>query len=264
MTSFYDPAVLLDPSCFSFLHSPNGSMSDGRSLRNAPRNQHKRPTNAYLMNQNQLTSLTPSNQDSILFAAAGAAAVPAPSHVPSFPKPLTSLRMQSGQIPGSIHSSAQLPPAIAAELAGNVIEASSPFINRLFPQNRAPFPIDKKIFNELSTKGLFDRLKNNFIIPSNFKESTVCQWFNDIGEAMAVASHVPLKRRWWYGTGSLPPCGSDYGYKPDLTLLDQAYYDTLSTSSRELTGFSSARLQKSLPRSRTLHEWARRSMPNPM
>jgi len=230
MTSLYDPAILLDSSCFSFF---NDSMSESRPFRTTPSTQHKtRPTNAYLLNLPRLTSMNPANQEAIMFAAAGTTAMQHPSLTP-YPMSKyfsTGLRMQHGQIPGSIHSSAQLAPAIAAELKGNVIEASIPFIERLFPEIRAPFRIDKKVFAQLDNQALFDRSKNSFIFPSDCKEATLCQWLNNIGQAMAEVSGIPLKRRWWYGTASLPPGGSDYAYRPDLVLLDQAYYDTLSAS----------------------------------
>src|SRR4030088_3244180 len=82
MTSFYDPAFLLDPSCFSFLNSPNGSMSDGHLFKNPPSNQHRaRPTNAYSMNIPRIMSLNLSNQDAIMFAATGAGAMSPPAFI---------------------------------------------------------------------------------------------------------------------------------------------------------------------------------------
>jgi hypothetical protein len=216
-------------------------MSDQRLLKDAPPNRINTFTNTFSLNYPHLTSLSVSNQDAIMLAAAGA---PAMFQVPPIPKPLASvLRMQSGQIPGSIPSSSQLSPAIAAELKGNVVEARDPFIDRLFPLNRAPFPIDKNVFAQLESNKLFDRRANSFAVPANFREPTLCQWLNDIGQAMAMAHGVPFMRRWWHGTGSLPPAGSDFTFKPDLVLLDESYYNTLSTSSKDAARVSWRRVR---------------------
>ena len=216
--SYYD----LDNSLYD-------SMAGRHPLKDAPSNRGKSHfTNA---SRSRIASMTSSNQDAIMRAAAGAIAT-APSSSCLSPPPPDFIRLQSGQVPGSIASTAQLATTIAAELKDKVVDVGSTFIDRLFPENSAPFPIGSALFSCLHKEGIFNRAQNCFIPPHDFQEATVCQWFNDIGRAMESASGMQTQRRWWFGTGSLPPSGSDYGFKPDLVLLDQSYYNTLSQGTR--------------------------------
>lgn len=228
MESLYDPACLLDPTCFSFLNSLyDETMSHNRDnelLKDAP--VRKPASNAFGLNYPFLPSLTSTNQPGIFLAAVGPTAIP---RVPLVAKPTPPhLRMQFGLLPDVVPSSAQLAPVIAAELKNNTIEAGPEFLNLLFPESRAPFKLEGKVFSKLAAKSLFNIHENRFLLPESFKEPVLGQWMNDIGEVLSETYHVPLLRRWWHGTNFLPPTGSDYLLKPDLVLLDASYHDRIS------------------------------------
>jgi hypothetical protein len=228
MAALYDPNVLLDPSCFSFLYHCQLSMPDQLLLKNAPPSHHsKLPTNAVPLKHPKLTSLSLSNQDAILLAAVGGAQ----SMLPPVSKPAMSIvRLQSGHVPGQIPSSSiQLMPTLAAELKNNIIDAGSDFINRLFPWNRSPFPISKKLYSTLANNNLYNLSSNRFILPSACKEEPMCAWLNEIGQAIADTNGVTMRRRWYHGSKNLPPSGSHFALKPDIVLLEHDYHAILES-----------------------------------
>jgi hypothetical protein len=93
------------------------------------------PMNNFGMNYPILPSMTPSNQLSIMCAAAGPPAIPNPK----------APQVLAGQVPSA---AMRLAPTLAAELQGNTIDASNEFLDLLFPMNRAPFQINNKTFKK--------------------------------------------------------------------------------------------------------------------
>lgn len=172
-------------------------------------------------------SMTPSNQTALLAAAAGPVVQPP---IPRIPKPtMPHLHIQSGFVPGSVPpSSTQLAPALVAELKNNTVTVGLEILDLIFPPNRAPFTIDSKIFSRLKNQSIIVPRTNSFAPLSDFKESTMAKWLNDIGTALGEAYGVPVKQYWCHRSSSLSPGGSHLNLKPDLVLLDKEYYDTLS------------------------------------
>jgi hypothetical protein len=224
MASLYNPPCLLDPTCFSFFNSLyNQSMADTQ----LPNDPSSKTQSTNKLGFPLIPSMTPSNQTAILNAAAGPVVLPA---IPRIPKPtIAHLHIQSGFVPGSVPpSSTQLAPALVAELKNNTIAAGLEFLDLIFPQSRAPFTLDSKIFTRLKNQSIFTPGTNSFAPLSDFKESTVGKWLNDIGTALEKEYGVPVKRCWWHRSSVLSPGGSHLNLKPDLILLDKEYHDTLS------------------------------------
>jgi Fungal protein kinase len=249
--ALYNSTTLLDPSCFSFLYQ---SMPDERLLKDAPLSHRSTlPTNTVSLHFPKLTSLSVSNQDAILMAAIGGAQLVPPVPPPLLKPVMSMLGMQSGQLPGEIPASCmQLAPTIAAELKDNTIKARVPFIDHLLPHDRSPFTINKKLYTTLANKSLYNLALNCFIPTTDYKEGTVCTWMNDIGKAMEDTYNVPIRRRWYHGMKTLPPGGSHFLLKPDIVLLDNAYFDIITgTASRvnwlQVRAFTKVTSEKATP-----------------
>ena len=242
MQGLYDTTTLLNSSCFSILHSdfshdntsfntsynstsdPNfDTMFDVRqpAKRFTSKKPQKPPT---LTGMNRLPSLGPTAQERFLAAIAvhnTTHSSPATPASPSVSSPL--LLQQPGQIPGTRVHSTLLGSALAVELKDDIVEASDPFIERLFPTERLPFSIDRCTLTVLANAGYWDR-KGNCFKGMSYTEEGMAEWLNNVGNTMAGMGHGVLRnsRQWWHGTCNLPPSGdADFKRKPDLVLLDK-------------------------------------------
>jgi hypothetical protein len=148
----------------------------------------------------------------------------APSEPPSTP-----LLFQAGQVPGSRAHSTALASVHMIELKDDTIIASDSFIDRLFPKERMPFPIDPRIFKALAKKGLWSHGKSLFA-GVEYTEYGMAKWLNDVGNTMGEVYGHSAKRYWWHGSCNLPPSGAPINRKPDLVLLGRDYFEFLEAT----------------------------------
>src|SRR5882757_7088537 len=171
MQELYNPATFLDSTCFSELYPSHNSHDSFTTFSShycyssrMPNPQRRVPTFRGKKQPDgppilpsmglpllRLSGLT-AQQDFISEARALA-----PSEPPSTP-----LLFQAGQVPGSRAHSTALASVHMIELKDDTIIASDSFIDRLFPKEHMPFPIDPRIFKALAKKGLWSHGKSLF------------------------------------------------------------------------------------------------------
>jgi Fungal protein kinase len=233
MQELYNPATFLDSSCFSELYHDDSSDTSYYHLSNKM-SIPQRKTKAIVAKKHtpivggmQVTPISPlgcSTQQRFLSEAI------APSSVE---QPTAPFLLQAGQIPGKRAQSTLLASVLAKELTNNVTTASDTFIDRLFPEMRAPFTIDYRIFKVLSEKKYWNPLKQIFG-GMQYTESGMGDWLNEIGKVMGEFYGHTLKRFWWHGTRNLPPSGSPHIRKPDLVLLNEEYYEAIKKNPQRI------------------------------
>jgi hypothetical protein len=203
----------------------------------------------------KLVSLDPAQQEQLLRAAEGS---PIQNSIPTPSDPLTSgtssLRIQTGQVPGDILASCKLLAALQTELENNVIDTvSGQLVDNLFPAEGCPINIkDTGLTKSLTSRKLWDRNNGKLFPPRDYKEHTVCDWLNLIAGVMAKHLSRPVKRKWYAGGSTKPPSGSDYNRKPDLSLLDSKYLESVQKSDdridwRFIRSISEVTNEKNLP-----------------
>jgi hypothetical protein len=244
----YSTTNLLDSSCFSILDSdistsqhnsgtPYGEiMPDPRRRTN--RQRLPRPPPISGMNGTAIPNLGPTAQEHFLSAVASPSTT-----VPSIdlqksghPSPSHLLR-QPGQLPGSRVTSAMLGSVLATELKDDIVEASDHFIERLFPNSRAPFNLDQNFFGELAKAGYWDS-KHCFFTGMVYTEIGMAKWLNGIGRVMArvygASDALRSRRCWSHRSCNLPPTGAHIRRKPDLVLIDSRDHQRFSKATQRM------------------------------
>lgn len=243
MQGLYDTATLLNSSCFSILHSGFNTSYDNisdptinnmydvrrQAKRFTSRKPQKPPT---LAGMNRLPSLGPTAQERFLAAIAVQGVTNSfPASPASTSNSLPLLLQQPGQVPGNRVHTTLLGSALAVELKDDIVEASDPFIERLFPAERLPFPVNKRTLNVLANAGYWNR-KGNFFEGMSYTEEGMAKWLNEVGNKMAGQSTLLNSRQWWHGTCNLAPAGDpDFKRKPDLVLLDKEMQQSIQQQS---------------------------------
>jgi len=140
---------------------------------------------------------------------------------------------------------AQLNDALGKELTQNMLHTNGNFLEKLFPLEQLPFPVNEELLTKLSTaKGanapIWNGPKKCFHQPPNiaFGEAAVCGWLNNIGMAMGLVYGLQHERLWWSGRCKVPLVASSIQQKPNLVLLDRIYYDKLSRNNFADTGWA--------------------------
>jgi len=124
---------------------------------------------------------------------------------------------------------AQLSDALGKELTENTLFTTGKFLERLFPPERLPFPVNEELLRKLSTANgtnvpIWNDFRGCFQRPPmiEFGEAAVCQWLNTIGTTMGLVYGRQCERLWWSGRCT-PLVSSSIQQKQDLVLLDRIY-----------------------------------------
>lgn len=143
-------------------------------------------------------------------------------------------RMDSVPLPGEAIPAARLNDVLRKELAGNTLDTNSNFLDRSLPCERLPFPIDEDTLKTLSTPiggndPIWNEARTSFSQPpKDFRESTICNWLNNIGMTMRLIYGHRCERLWWTGNCASGPPRIPAIWKPALVLIDHSYYDRSS------------------------------------
>jgi hypothetical protein len=236
MQELYNPATFLDSTCFSELNQPSNNSCDS-SYYNFP--SYFNFNNQMAGRQRKMEAIPQKRIRDPPFVA-GMQATPIPplgcttqhrflseAIAPTVERSVAPLFLQAGQLPGRRANSTILNSVLSMELKDDTIIASDTFIDRLFPTERALFPIDSILFKALAKKGFWNA-QTLLLQGLEYSEVGMASWLNNVGKTMGEVYGCSLKRLWWHGTCNLPPSGAPINRKPDLVLLSREYHDTMT------------------------------------
>jgi hypothetical protein len=270
MQELYNPATFLDSTCFSELNQPSNNSCDS-SYYNFP--SYFNFNNQMAGRQRKMEAIPQKRIRDPPFVA-GMQATPIPplgcttqhrflseAIAPTVERSVAPLFLQAGQLPGRRADSTILNSVLSMELKDDTIIASDTFIDRLFPTERAPFPIDSILFKALAKKGFWNA-QTLLLQGLEYSEVGMASWLNNVGKTMGEVYGCSLKRLWWHGTCNLPPSGAPINRKPDLVLLSREYHDTMTKILNVSIGSVSALLLKSHRKKGCHQGWPTLSTPN--
>ena len=151
-------------------------------------------------------------------------------------------RMYSAQLPGHSTPGTELNSCLRQELNKHIIDTDTNFITSyLFPPSRLPFPIDDSLLMNISTSYVTSeniqkpaiwncRLYQPRQFPSQYTETAIADWLNEIGEALAHFSRRELRRVWSHRNCDKAPDGCNIKRKPDIILVNKDYLAKLSSA----------------------------------
>ena len=241
LQGLYNPTTFLHSTCFS---TPNTDLSTSydsfssqyfhdmpdpwrRHPKGYADRKSRKPPIAVQMHHTPIPQLGPTAQERFLSALA------IPSTESTTPSIASPLLLQPGQLPGSRVHSSQLASALSRELGPDVVTASDHFIERLFPAERLPFPVDRRVFRALAKAKYWDHSLNSFQ-QLEYTEEGMQKWLNKVGNIIGNAHNKTVMRSWWHGTCNLPPGGAPMNRKPDIVLISHDYYESLLNSPRRV------------------------------
>jgi len=151
-------------------------------------------------------------------------------------------RMYSAQLPGHGTPGTELNNCLRQELQKHIINTDTNFITSyLFPPSRSPFPIDDELLTKISTSYVTSEGELRHPIwnchlyrprqfPSQYTETAIANWLNEIGDALAHFTGSKLRRVWSHRNCDKAPDGCNIKRKPDIILVNKDYLAKLSSA----------------------------------
>lgn len=141
--------------------------------------------------------------------------VPKSSASPLFSGPMDARSYRSpmtSQINPISNPATQMNDALRKELENSIINTTSEFLDKLFPPERLPFPVNEDLLKKLSTtnvgtdaRPIWNQRSCCFNHPpTHLGEADICRWLNVTGMSMGLVYGRQCERIWWSGYFRLP------------------------------------------------------------